>query len=203
MTPPRTPRTAIAEALVEIKTNLARVEDLMQDYLSLVRAAAIQREVQDLGAVVTAWSTEMQQEVAGRGISIETHGLAQLGPVAFHANTLRRALLNLVHNAADAMPQGGTITLLGQATATHVQLQVQDTGSGIPADKLARIFEPLYTTKPAGTGLGLYIVREIVEAHEGQITVASVAGQGATFTLTLPRLASPATLEPSTEPGRG
>jgi signal transduction histidine kinase len=64
---------------------------------------------------------------------------------------------------------------------------VQDTGSGIPAERLGQIFEPLYTTKPGGTGLGLYIVQEIVAAHDGQITVESVAGQGTTFTLTLPR----------------
>jgi light-regulated signal transduction histidine kinase (bacteriophytochrome) len=85
------------------------------------------------------------------------HSLAGLGLVAFHASTLRRALLNLVQNAADAMPQGGTVLLAGQGTATQVQLRVQDTGSGIPAEHLGQIFEPLYTTKPGGTGLGLYI----------------------------------------------
>src|ERR671932_1536568 len=109
-----------------------------------------------------------------------------MGQVAFHPSTLRRALLNLVQNALDAMPQGGTLTLAGQRTATHVQLQVQDTGCGIPAEQLAKIFEPLYTTKPGGTGLGLYIVQEIVAAHGGHVTVESVVGQGSTFTVTLP-----------------
>jgi len=107
--------------------------------------------------------------------------------VAFHTSTLRRALLNLVQNAAEAMPQGGTVTLAGQATARQVQLEVRDTGSGIPAEKLARIFEPLYTTKPGGTGLGLYIVQEIVTAHKGQIIVQSTVGHGTTFMITLPR----------------
>src|SRR4029453_8260593 len=83
--------------------------------------------------------------------------------------------------------QGGTVSITGQGTATQVQLQVCDTGSGIAAERLERIFEPLYTTKPGGTGLGLYIVREIVAAHGGQVTVASVEGQGTTFTITLPR----------------
>ena len=69
----------------------------------------------------------------------------------------------------------------------YVQLQVQDTGSGIPAARLAQSFEPLYTTKREETGLGLYIVQEIVTAHGGQITVERVKGQGTTFTLTLPR----------------
>jgi two-component system sensor histidine kinase HydH len=111
--------------------------------------------------------------------------------VAFHANTLRRAVLNLVQNALDAMDPGGTVTLSGQSTVDQVQLQVRDTGSGIPAECLAKIFEPLHTTKPGGTGLGLYIVQEIMAAHGGQVTVQSVVGQGTTFTLTLPREAQP------------
>ena len=64
---------------------------------------------------------------------------------------------------------------------------MRDTGSGIPAGRLGQIFEPLYTTKPGGTGLGLYIAQEIVVAHGGQLTVHSVEGQGTTFTITLPR----------------
>src|SRR5439155_16058047 len=123
--------------------------------------------------------------------TLRLEGVATLGLVAFHASTLYRALLNLVQNAADAMPQGGTVTLAGAGTATHVQLQVQDTGSGIPAERLAQIFEPLYTTKPGGTGLGLYIVQEVLAAHGGQVTVASVMEQGTTFTLTLPRQPMP------------
>jgi two-component system sensor histidine kinase HydH len=84
------------------------------------------------------------------------------------------------------MAQGSILTVRGQRTATHVQLQVQDTGSGILPAQRAAIFEPLYTTKPGGTGLGLYIVQEIVAAHGGQITMESCEGHGTTFTLTLP-----------------
>jgi two-component system sensor histidine kinase HydH len=72
-----------------------------------------------------------------------------------------------------------------------VQVQVQDTGSGIPPAQLAAIFEPLYTTKPGGTGLGLYIVQEIIAAHGGHVTVESVVGQGTTFAVTLAVEAAP------------
>jgi signal transduction histidine kinase len=150
-------------------------------------------EVQDLEGAMQTWGAEFQNEVAARGVSIQLQGMAGLGLATFHANTLRRALLNLVQNAADAMPQGGTVTLTGQSTATRVQLCVQDTGIGIAAERLEQIFEPLYTTKPGGTGLGLYIVREIVAAHGGQVTVESVEGQGTTFTITLPRTAAATT----------
>ena len=80
-------------------------------------------------------------------------------------------------------------SLAGQHTATHVRLYVRDTGNGIPTEQLAKIFEPLYTTKPGGSGLGLYIVQEIVTAHGGTLAVESTLNCGTTFTVTLPTVA--------------
>jgi signal transduction histidine kinase len=180
-------QAVVTEVLAEIKTHLARLDDLVQDYLSLVRVHNTQREVQDLGVAMAAWGREFQEVVAAYGVQFQVDGAEQLGPVAFHASTLHRALLNLVQNAAEAMPHGGTVTLAGHSSADQVQLQVRDTGSGIPVEQLSQMFEPLYTTKPGGTGLGLYIVQQIVAAHGGQVTVESQVGQGTTFTITLPR----------------
>jgi signal transduction histidine kinase len=184
----RAPESAamVAELLTEIKTQMGRVDDLLQDYLSLVRVAAIERTLQDIGDLLQTWAGEWQQLAQSQGVLIKLEGVEHLGTLALHPSTFRRALLNLVQNALDAMSPGGTLTIRGQRTATHVQLQVQDTGSGIAAATLAQIFEPLYTTKPGGTGLGLYIVHEIIAAHGGQVTVASVEEQGTTFTITLP-----------------
>ena len=99
------------------------------------------------------------------------------------------------------MPQGGTVTLAGQSTADQVQFQVRDTGNGIPAECLTQIFEPLHTTKPGGTGLGLHIVQEVLAAHGGQVTAQSIVGQGRTFTLMLPRTAAvPVPQEAHTRP---
>ena len=177
---------AVAQALAEIKTQLARLEDLVQDYLSLVRVGHMERTPQDLEVALHTWAREWQTLAAARGMTFQVEGVAALGQVAFHAHTVHRALLNLVQNALDAMEPGGTVTLAGQHMGTYVQLQVRDTGVGIPAARHATIFEPLYTTKPGGTGLGLYIVREIAAAHHGQVTLESIEGQGTTFTLTLP-----------------
>ena len=125
------------------------------------------------------------------------HLVARLEPglpqIMGDTTQLRQVVHNLVQNALDAMEPGGTVTLVGQPTATQVQLHIRDTGRGIPAARLATMFEPLYTTKPGGTGLGLYIVQEIVAAHGGQVSVASVEGQGTTVTMTLPRPAAPYT----------
>jgi PAS domain S-box-containing protein len=177
----------ITQAFLEIRTQMARLDELVQDYLSLVRVANIQLQPQDLGLCVQAWGAEMQARAAAQGVTLQLEGVESLGQVPFHASTLRRAILNLVQNALDAIARGGTVRITGQGTATQVQLQVCDTGSGIAAERLERIFEPLYTTKPGGTGLGLYIVKEIVAVHGGQITVQSVEGQGTIFTMTLLR----------------
>jgi two-component system CheB/CheR fusion protein len=176
----------VAQTLAEMRTQLARLEDLVQDRLSLVHVEQLVRTPQELGVALQDWATAWQGLAAARGVALQVEGVATLGQVAFHPNTLHRALLNLVQNALDAMEPGGTLTLRGQATATQVQLHVQDTGVGIPAAQRARIFEPLYTTKPGGSGLGLYIVHEIVAAHAGHVTVESGEGQGTSFTLTLP-----------------
>jgi signal transduction histidine kinase len=175
----------VTQALAEIRMNLARLEDLVQDYLTLVRTSQLERTPQDLGAALHAWAVEWQQLATNQGVLLRLEELEDLGLVTLHASTLRRAILNLVQNALDAMPQGGTLTLTGQRTATHVWLQVQDTGCGIPTEQLTKIFEPLYTTKPGGSGLGLYIVQEIVAAHGGTLAVESVLGCGTTFTITL------------------
>ncbi len=111
---------------------------------------------------------------------------------------LRRAVLNLVLNALDVMPQGGTLTVSSAVsgapgTPGHgTELQIADSGPGLPEDILPRVFEPFFTTKPAGTGLGLAIVSRIAEAHGGTVTAANgpgapgTPGRGAVFTLRFP-----------------
>jgi signal transduction histidine kinase len=182
----------MAPSLAEIKTHLARLDDIVQDYLSLVRVHSIQRQPAQVGAVVAAFAQEISAMLAARGITLQQQGLAELGTIDLHPSTFRRALLNLVHNAIDVMPQGGTLNLRGRRQADTVQLEVSDTGPGIPAEHLSHIFEPLFTTKPGGTGLGLYIVREIIAAHDGTVTVQTLPpGRGTTFLLTLPVTTSP------------
>ena len=109
----------------------------------------------------------------------------QLGRVALHNHTFQRVLLNLIQNAMDAMPQGGTLRLQGRRQDATVHLDVEDTGMGIPPERLPQIFESLHTTKP-GTPAGLYIVQEVVAAHGGQVAVQSTVGFGTTFTITRP-----------------
>jgi signal transduction histidine kinase len=179
-------RALIAESLAEIKAEIARLDELVQDYLSLARLSDLRRDPAELGSLVEGFATEMHEQFTARRITLYLEGLDDLGVLPVHRNAFRRVLLNLVQNAMDAMPQGGTLALRGVRTASEIRLEIQDTGSGIPAEQLPLLFTPFHTTKPEGTGLGLYVVQQIVEAHEGKVAVMSQLGEGTTFTILLP-----------------
>jgi signal transduction histidine kinase len=106
--------------------------------------------------------------------------------VAADPDLLHRALSNLVLNAVDAMPKGGTLTLRTAQQNGRVRIDVADSGGGITREEAERIFTPYYTTKTHGTGLGLAFVQSVVSDHGGKISVSSDPGHGATFTIELP-----------------
>lgn len=108
-------------------------------------------------------------------------------PLMVDPELLHRALSNLVLNAMDAMPDGGTLTLSAAPKADRIEIRVADTGGGLTPEECERLFTPYYTTKQHGTGLGLAIVQSVVADHAGTIAVESPAGGGATFIITLPR----------------
>ena len=123
----------------------------------------------------------------GPKIRVETEVDDRPMPLMVDPELLHRALSNLVLNAKDAMPEGGTITISAHPAGDAVELRVSDTGQGMTPEECERLFTPYYTTKQHGTGLGLAIVQSVVADHEGTIAVESHAGQGATFVITLPR----------------
>jgi signal transduction histidine kinase len=102
---------------------------------------------------------------------------------------LRRAVLNLILNAVDALPRGGELVVTSWLGTRGFELEVADSGAGIPADELERIFDPFFTTKREGTGLGLAIVQRIAEAHGGAIRATNCPEGGAAFTLVRPHYA--------------
>jgi signal transduction histidine kinase len=111
---------------------------------------------------------------------------ADLKPVSADPELLHRAVSNLVLNAIDAMPQGGTLTLRTSRNDDTAVIEVADTGRGLTSEERERLFTPYYTSKSHGTGLGLAIVQSIVSDHGGRITVKSQAGQGTAFIIELP-----------------
>jgi two-component system nitrogen regulation sensor histidine kinase NtrY len=120
-------------------------------------------------------------------IQLETEIAAEPMPLMADPEMLHRALSNLVLNAMDAMPVGGTLTLSARTKGERVELRVADTGEGLTPEECERLFTPYYTTKQHGTGLGLAIVQSVVTDHAGTIAVESHTGGGATFIITLPK----------------
>jgi signal transduction histidine kinase len=106
--------------------------------------------------------------------------------VTLDGELMQRVLVNLMRNAVDAMPNGGSLAINAGSRDRKTVIEVTDTGCGIPDDILPEIFDTFYTTKPKGLGLGLAFSRRVIEAHGGEITVNTKLGEGTTFTITLP-----------------
>ena len=118
-------------------------------------------------------------------------------PVSADPELLHRALSNLVLNAMDAMPQGGTLTLRTRRDGDRAYIEVSDSGAGLTPEECGRLFTPYYTTKAHGTGLGLAIVQSLISDHGGRVSVHSEPGHGTTFVIELPRDASKPQMEPN------
>jgi signal transduction histidine kinase len=130
----------------------------------------------------------LRWEAAQRGISVDTELAPSLRVLASDSE-MRMVALNLIQNAFHAMPQGGELHIAGTAGDQWIDIAFYDTGVGIPAERLSRIFDPFYSRRAdgaQGTGLGLSIVRTIVEHYGGEILVRSDVGKGSTFIVRLP-----------------
>ncbi len=186
---------------------LDRMNLLLDDLLHLSRPAKPGKAAIDLAAVVEGVLAPLSSQPEGPPVEVVFR--RQSVPLV-HGNEhqLRQLVLNLVRNAVEAMPQGGrlSVDLAASPDMSVVVLRVGDTGVGIPEEDLGRIFEPFFTSKEEGTGLGLVVSRQIVEAHGGHITVDSRPGEGTVFSVTLPVLseqgAAGVTPPPRDLPGR-
>jgi PAS domain S-box-containing protein len=107
-------------------------------------------------------------------------------PMKLDVHKMRRVFLNLIRNAVEAMPKGGTLTITSSRSGDNLHITFEDTGEGMTTETLAKLWTPLFTTKAKGMGLGLAIIKRFVEAHEGSISVETKLGKGSTFTVTLP-----------------
>lgn len=128
----------------------------------------------------------MGPEAEGADVMVKLSVEENLPRVLIDKRYMKQAILNLVKNALAAMPGGGRLVLSVSRVEEEVRISVGDSGTGIPEEELPKIFEPYFTTKENGTGLGLTIVFKIVKEHRGEISVRSRPGQGSTFTIALP-----------------
>lgn len=176
----------VDQAAVRIRDAVARGRRLTEQILRFSKPAEPALITVDLGRWLERFTPEVRS-VADEKIAVDVDAGEDPLPVAIDSAQMQQVLLNLVVNARDAMPAGGTIRVTTEATDRTVALTVEDEGTGIPAEILNKIFEPLYTTKRSGTGLGLAVAQQIVVRHGGSIDATSVVGKGTTFRILLPR----------------
>lgn len=168
------------------KGEIDRLDYIVTQFLQAIRPVPPQLQLGSLNEVIHKTLTLVQPELDNRALTVRTKLARQLAASPIDPTQIQQVLVNLVKNAMQAMTKGGTLTLQTGEGADGVWVSVTDTGGGIPQEQINRIFEPFYTTKKKGTGLGLMIVQRIVRAHGGRIELESHVGRGTTFRIWLP-----------------
>lgn len=164
----------------------ARLENMLKGVMDFSRPSAPVLKAVDLNAIAERCFRTHAERLAGRNIHTDVDLDHSMPEVPVDENQMVQVITNLLHNAADSMPNGGALTVRTRREGEEAMLQVIDTGLGMPTDVLERLFSPFFTTKANGTGLGLAVTHKIVDDHGGRIDVRSQVGQGTTFTVFLP-----------------
>ena len=192
-TAPTQPADELREALLKLdkfldvsKGEITRLDYIVTQFLQAIRPAAPQLRLASLNEVVQETVALLRPEIENRGLAVQEKLARQLPQTPMDPSQLKQVLVNLCKNALQAMSSGGVLTLRTDRGPDGVWVSVNDTGGGIPDEQINRLFQPFFTTKKKGTGLGLMIVQRIVREHGGRIEVESRVGKGTTFRVWLP-----------------
>ncbi len=173
-----------------LQTDCQRLVDVANDFLRFARIGVLDRKPTELGQLVAEMIDFFSPTARAASIEIKSFIPTDLPRVLLDGDLFKQAILNLMLNAEQAMPQGGELTiqaLLEEGPQGNmVCLSLIDTGKGMPPEVCAKVFEPFFSTRPGGCGLGLPTTRKIVDGHGGSIEVLSEVGLGTKFTIRLP-----------------
>ena len=174
------------EIIAEMITQLERVNHTVNDLLSYARPASPKFDEVSVNELITKTISLLSQQVKNAPITIST-SLPRI-PVAISADgkQIQQVLWNIMHNAVQAIDKDGSVNVKLFQDNSKIKIQIADTGAGISAEQLGCVFQPFFTTKHKGTGLGMTISKRIVEQHNGTIGIESIVGEGTTVTITLP-----------------
>jgi PAS domain S-box-containing protein len=176
----------LEDYLAVAKGEIHRLDYIITQFLQAIRPVPPQLQPGSLNDVVEKTLDLLRPELENRGLNVKTKLAPRLPMSPIDAVQIQQALVNLIKNAMQAMTKNGALTLKTGEGSDGVWVSVTDDGGGIPQEQINRIFEPFYTTKKKGTGLGLMIVQRIVRTHGGRIELESRLGRGTTFRIWLP-----------------
>ena len=186
---PQSPRERRAKQRIDrVRNQCEKLVQVANDFLRFVRGQEPKREPTRLDDLAAELLDFFGPTAKAANIDIRLYASPGVPPALIDRELFKQALLNLMLNAEQAMPDGGEICLQTRCEGDVVCLDVIDTGKGIDPEDLPKLFRPFHTTKPGGTGLGLPTTRNIVRAHGGEIDVQSAPGRGTKFTIRLPKL---------------
>jgi two-component system NtrC family sensor kinase len=185
--PPESKRRKILEMAL---SETIRLTEMLRKMLSFSKPDEEARQPTDINVILDEIILLHEKQLRERSIKIVTAFATDLKKVRASKNQLRQAFLNMIANARDAMPDGGTLTVTTQSVGENVHIEISDTGVGIREENLDKIFDAFFTTKDSikGVGLGLSVCYGFIEDHGGDIKVRSRRGEGTTFTIILPQM---------------
>ncbi|MDR1211009.1 MAG: PAS domain S-box protein [Spirochaetaceae bacterium] len=183
---PRNQRGVLDKYLSVVNEEIDRLNHIVVDFLFAVRPMNIEVREGDINALIQDLVDFVRFELEAAHIETRLDLAGDLASIEFDERYMKQALLNLIKNAMAAMDSGGVLSIKTEASESEVYIHISDTGVGIPEENLSKIFEPYYTTKESGSGLGLTLVFKIIKEHQGEITVNSKEGKGTSFQITLP-----------------
>jgi signal transduction histidine kinase len=168
------------------RSEVNRLDSIVTQFLRAIRPSRPQLRPENLNAIVEDAVRFFTPELQDREIVVEQELRSDLPALQLDRDQMKQALYNVIKNSLEAMHRHGTLRIRTDMDDTHVIIRFVDTGGGMSAESLSRVFEPYFTTKPSGTGLGLLIVRRIVREHGGELSIESPHGKGLTVTIRLP-----------------
>lgn len=163
-----------------------RLQRIVTDFLKLAKAPELELRKRDANTLIEEIERFIGPELESVGVDLVTQLDRTAGQVEVDPDLLRQALLNIIRNALQAMPEGGTLTVQTYGTEDAFRLEIIDTGDGMEDGVRARVFDGFFSTRPGGTGIGLAVTRQIIQLHGGDVTCESAPGMGSRFTVTLP-----------------
>lgn len=176
----------LKELLEVARDEVTRLDFTIAQFLKAIRPTQPQLERHDVNNLLRESVHFLERELNDRGITVELELRSNLKPLMVDANQLKQAFYNIIRNAMQAMSSTGHLAIRSDMDDFEIAITFQDSGSGITAEDMSRIFEPYYTTKKSGTGLGLLIVRRIVREHGGEIELTSKPNEGTRLIVHLP-----------------